>query len=323
MKKLFTLFALVVIYANAYAQFEVPKQKDAISLKSRTLLVKLKSVDDDYIKRNFKKDPEGGEDYRKRAEAFNETLKQYISKYWKLNTTIEFKTFEEINALLKQDEDKYAVLRFGYTTKIIRSTMNREMEVYSCGVTLGDKDKEMFSVSFPNSQISEADLIFIIHQFNKYVEAGVKDLSDRDTSLYNPEKNLGILEKKTLYMTKESLALEESEIKTSYPYPYKLVASGDIEDAVKKGDENVAYPSVIWSDRKVNYVYVLIDAATSDVLSVAGMGGFEFAFVGKDEAKSDQFKKVYFPIFSFRSRIEIKSSHLKYWVSKGAMKFNY
>jgi hypothetical protein len=325
-KALFFLLFVFVAH-SAMAQFKVPKQKNALKVNDRILLVRISYVSDEKFKKWYKDDQERIKRHKARIDGYNNMVKEMMPKYWKSNKDIRFMTQEEINPLMKKDEDKYAVFYQRTATRTVHGNHDTEYDVVEYALCLGDDDDAVFAVAYPDDRSSAVDMRFVIHQFNKYIEAGCKDLSDKDTSLYDVDKNVEVLKNKTLLLPEYELKIEKSEIKDAYPYRYKVIETpAEIETAVENSDPSIIYPSFIWSERKNFYMFILVDAATHDIVSITGTGGVFVSVTGGNPTSSNpEFAKdnPARPIFSMHNGIGIGSGQLKMFAKPGAMKFNF
>lgn len=111
MKKLL-LIAICFVSFLGKAQIK-GSHKDLKDLTSRPLIVEILEEDSKTLK-DLSKPKRAGDlyFYKNFIKEFNEDFKNFVQKYWKLNRNIEYKGSSEIEALNKQKNKSYAVIRF-------------------------------------------------------------------------------------------------------------------------------------------------------------------------------------------------------------------
>lgn len=90
------------------------KATDYTSIGKRKLAVELLEEDGRAISkftRNKEDYPKGVENYQKYVRSYNENMKNLMPKFWKLNTTIEFKTPKEVKKLIEARDKDYVILQ--------------------------------------------------------------------------------------------------------------------------------------------------------------------------------------------------------------------
>ncbi|WP_300564994.1 hypothetical protein [Flavobacterium sp.] len=113
MKKLIlTLVLILPLLVNAQASsYFHGGAKEFTELKKRALLVELLEEDPKILKKLEKpKNADKLVGYKNMIKYYNQEIQLYAKKYWTLNSSIEFKTATEIEAL-KEAKQKYAILR--------------------------------------------------------------------------------------------------------------------------------------------------------------------------------------------------------------------
>lgn len=84
--------------------------KQLQTLAQRPLIVLLEQEQEDLLQKLNQTAPEKASIYQKQLSHHNQYLKQLITKYWKLNTEIEFRTLTEIKKLSKKDRSVFTIL---------------------------------------------------------------------------------------------------------------------------------------------------------------------------------------------------------------------
>ena len=133
------------------------------SLLKRKLIVALKEEDPDIIKKLEKKEKSSAiEEYRKDIKEFNEYLKFGMDKYWKQNSSYEFKTISEVKALMKDEKksgsSKYVVLFPDYlgdteTDFLLKSGLT--VPIFSWMKAEGNTEKPDYKIYIPDFSLRE------------------------------------------------------------------------------------------------------------------------------------------------------------------------
>lgn len=300
-RRILTLLFLVLC-GVAWAQFYYPIQQDAIDFKKRQLLVQLVEEDQKVIKSLKSKYGRNSDELTKRLEVYsqlvqkqNENLKNAISKYWKLNKAIEYKTKAELDELFKDVKSlrQYAYLSVGWKTEFhFKGNMAYPVEVFALvGYVAEAADKILpelkrtptqkidyiFKVAFPTDHLESSDYIFAVQQFNYHIgnaTAEGQTLERYRTLTFIPPINKAgyeLIKKKTLLLP-FTVSPEEKreEIKIAYEYPYELAEDKMFEETIGQQFAKYVYVTMVWSDRQNNFAYFIVNASEGIILAELG-----------------------------------------------------
>jgi hypothetical protein len=111
-KKLVVLILLFMTSFGLRAQMGMGKIEEIESVQKRKLIVMIEEPREKMLKKIAKNPKRGSvEDYKADLKTFNENIKTVVEKFWPYNKAgIQYKTFDEIEALSKTKTKDYAVL---------------------------------------------------------------------------------------------------------------------------------------------------------------------------------------------------------------------
>ncbi len=302
MKRSLLFFLFFAVFLSGKAQFYYPIQQDAIDFSKRKLLVQILEEDDKAHKRLKEKNnhdkvewEKDVVDYKKLIVQHNEWLKMAVSKYWKLNKFIEFKTQTEINEILNNPKTmrEYAVLNTGWRNEYrYKNNLATPEEVYTFVVYVAEatdrhlpdlkrgpthKMDYIFKVAFPSDVLNMSDFIFAVQQFNFHISNATVEghtLERYRTLTHIPPFNkLGyeLIKKKTLLIPEEIIEKgKEEELKLAYGYHFEIAGSKLYEEAVEQQFAKYIYFTLAWSDRQNNFVYYVVNASEGIILAELG-----------------------------------------------------
>lgn len=161
---IFTLFYLVTYSQNCIKK---GKAEDVKQLTEKPLAVAIYEEDEDYIQKLQKKIAKNNKkkaqyekelkDYRKHIAYFNNTIKEVVTEYWKLNSTenIQYFTQKQLKNLVKEKTNSHAVLDLTVlTTEILgNKEFNGFYNLQSINlfvITYGPSDKKRNKATYQN-----------------------------------------------------------------------------------------------------------------------------------------------------------------------------
>lgn len=302
MKKFLLLaFGLVSLVSTAQISPKFYGEvKELKELQSRTLIVEILEEDPKTLKKLDKpKKQKELSDYKLFIKQFNEELKIYAAKYWKLNTKIEFKTQTEVLALNKDKNKSFAVLRYynlqdnnnhGADTKLsvgaivytrIESSLNQPDSKIYLPIRPDSKDKFLLEADYKYAlETLQANVKWIVSNdkvlnFDKYADKMSDD-------------NCSKLKGKTLLVGNDMMMKNrtQAEAKTNYGGDLKFVSESDLNNAVVNKSKNTAVLySIPYGILKVgsviqlaNIVFfkVIVDCETGEILWLHMPGGMSY-----------------------------------------------
>jgi hypothetical protein len=293
--KLFVFFILVSMLPNhSFAQYFIPEKLLCEQLKSKTLIVELKE------------DSSGAD----------EVLRNAFKDLWTL-TPIEFLPGAEFNRVLASGDTNYAALLTldgesthameRWNTKwgghdILKTFYMNHFDYIISLLTGANYYDAVCTVSFINKNITNTDLLFMVQQMSRLVNASLNNIKGFD--YYNPHTNIEFVKTKTLLIPKELFKEKElPKLKDKYPYPFKIVTLKEMNEFVFSKNEEYIYPKIIWCAQQQFYGWVTINAKDGSVTSIMTFGGVQISA----DVKSDEL---------------IKIDHLKYIASEKAQGIN-
>lgn len=295
MKKKFVLIMLVLSSGvTVNGQFHVPKKELADLVTSKTLVVRL--LDDDKL--------------TKVGSGFNTLLEEYVRKYWKSNTNIKFASGDEADKLF--EDGSVALLKTYEGSVKAGNVVYKSVQWFVLKVkNEKGKAKAVMSVSHGAGEFTVVDMRFIIEQFNRYVEAGKKELTVKD--VFNVEKNLALLKKRTFLIPEEGIEISPEEAKSCYGLKSKIVKYDYIKNVLDEEKEGYLYLISGISARKSSPMIFLVDSKDHMVVGIMSLGGVH-VYLRTGETTS---KKM----FSW-TPTGLKCVHLKGFRQKFAQKMN-
>ncbi len=338
--RLFFVFLLHLIFI-ARGQFYYPLKQDAADFSKRTLLVQIQEEEPSIIKKLEKLYTDNTElekkrsDYKELINRHNEWIKLAISKYYKINSRIEFKTKSDIDDILKDVKvlRKYAVLNTGWKNEYqYKGSVSNLVELYGLVAYVAeasdrhiadlrrDRDRKtdyIFKIMFPTDDIVLSDFVFAIQQFNFHINlaASIGPTLERYRTLpYLPKFNKAgfeVIKQKTLLLPQSSIAPEiQDTMKSAYGYPLQYVSGKFYEEAIDHQFARHTYITMAWSDRQMAFAYFVVNASEGIILAELGKKpqdvGFENYALGKNKSEEGYVDYKQKMGFSFVNLIEIK-----------------
>lgn len=295
-----TLLLIVSFFAvlTSNAQFCYPIQKDAEDFQKRALVVHLIEEDEKVVKEMKSKFGKNSAELAKKLEAYtlqvqaqNEILKSAVSRYWKANKSVDFKTRAEMNTLFSDQKilHDYAVLEVGWKTDFhIKPGGAEPVQVFAFVAFVAEapdrtmpnlrrsptqKTDYIFKVAYPTDNLQLSDYIFAVHQFNFHLKSATVDgqiLERYRTMLFVPPFNKAgyeTLKKKTLMLPPSLLDSHTvKEIDSVYLYHSVDIGIKLFEESVEQQFAKYAYITKVWSDRQSSFTYMVVGASEGIIL---------------------------------------------------------
>ncbi len=180
---------------------------------------------------------------------FNFKIKDVMESVWTL-TDFEFISNEEFED--KRNDPSYSFLLMTVATFDADKTKARYNFL---SLLLGETDTQVRNLpdlcSLPLSyvRVEDTSYAYKLEAFIRFIQDHVKLMTERPELIkanafkyYN--NNIKSLNGKTLYLVKEDLTADvntASKIKSIYPHNVKIVSQDEVEEAIKRKDENVVF----------------------------------------------------------------------------------
>lgn len=295
------LFALVFTIAcsfGAYAQLGIPNKDMVEMFKGRTVLVGLTKMDPKEEKKMAKKDPQKLEELKKSYEERNEIRKTMLAKYWPFPNKIEFVDNEQIEAIVKDKDENYAILKLGFGNEyktIVRTSLQYSVAHFTLYLAeygkecfdafkdglfetnggynyYSEKGLYVFKLAFPSEPATDLDYRFISQQFKLYFEQSaiqgyeLKKKRQFNTKKCPPEK-AKILQDKILLFPKELISVTEQQLFDNYPYRFKILPVDEILKKLETPDPEFATFFMAWNDYRRDWGVYVLDNANMDIIA--------------------------------------------------------
>lgn len=303
MKKILLLaFGLVSLVSTAQISSKFYGEvKELKELQSRTLIVEILEENPKVLKKLDKpKKQKELSDYKLFIKQFNEEFKVYATKYWKLNTKIEFKTETEILALNKAKDKSFALLRYynlkdnngvGLDTKLTVAAL-----VYTrCETSLNQPDSKIYlpiRKDINDKFLLEADYKYALETLQSNINWIVANNKVIDFDKYADkmsDENCSKLKGKTLLVGNDMMmkGRTQAEAKTNYGGDLKFVSDAEINTAVVNKTKNTAVlysipygiiktQVTIVQMASLVFFKVIVDCETGQILWMHMPGGFSY-----------------------------------------------
>jgi len=329
MKKISLVAMIIMVFAIcSNAQFHVPSTKDVVDIKNKTLIVQLIDGDAKFEKKLSKVELAQYHDY---INTRNNIIKSCFEEYWTLNEKLEFLSPKEVESKIRQGSDRYVIYYEEWGVNEMRSAnVIRKFEGYKLQMKKADKKKPFFEITMPSEILNEADYKFILHQFEKFIMAGIEGKKRKDKSLYDKEKSLKIIEDKTLVVEKDWLEISEAEAQEIYGKELIITDNQEIDRIILDGDEEKLYLTNLWSYSKNTFMIAVVEASTQDIVNLYSVGGVQFDvlvptdfIIGIGESSGTGLERSAVSLISFRTKFGLGKKDFKYITSKTAVKMNY
>lgn len=233
-------------------------------IERRTLVIVLEST----IKAKYDKlDADGKAAYTKAVENYNRKVREVSAKFWTINRNIEFKTWEEVNALIKDGSDNYLLLYAGnYSIDpkyvvMIQKGLKFYPEIFAdndernyhdfytsfklCFIEDFRKDKHIIGRTVSNLWPLKEDMVFAF----QYIQCLLNE-----TKATNESTNAGKIvvysnkqvSKSTLVLRDDLVppALNTELIKRNYPFTFQVISRDSLLKEIMN-KENVVYVEIV------------------------------------------------------------------------------
>jgi hypothetical protein len=257
--------------------------------------------------KSSKKKAKAKKRYLSLVESYNNEIKASVTKLWKLNEKIEFKSSSEIDAIIKSNDSKYVLLTYyqqrsmadkphDYSKRInLRKIPMPVINYVSPGTE--QKTPECYSnlpvrydiKSKTHRPYIAKDIDFTLTLLQKHINQIIK--TDKALEPFKflkdeAKKNCGRLASKTFLLNKKEMigGFDMEKAKKSYKNKFKRVDAEIIEAAVKNKESDKAYSVVLpsgYSQLSLVCYKLAVDAETGDIL---GLGNAMYG--GKDASIS-------------------------------------
>ncbi|MFY7879027.1 MAG: hypothetical protein ACOVP6_03075 [Lacibacter sp.] len=300
-KMVFVLF-LLLISGYGYAQISPKfygKPDDFKEMAKRTLVVELLEENKGVIEKLSKKEKTAKElqDYKSFITDYNRMIQDAVSKYWKYNATIEYKTGSEVSKLRDSKTTKYVILAYIELGDIDYEFFTRsELTVPALMYQRieNPRRKPDYKIYFPSSyarrdsKYLESDYKFAlisIQENIKWIIKNDKILHFNDYTEKIAEPNCSKLKNLTLLIDKEYLykSVSESEAKDAYGNKIEFVSSDKLDMSFVNGEEGKAVLFTIpygiakgslgpLNTSRLVYFKVIVDCKSGEILWVHNPG---------------------------------------------------
>jgi hypothetical protein len=297
----------------------VPSRATAAEFLKRPLVICKREIDAKDAEKLMKKDPDQFNAQQAYNDYFNGALELYFDSLFKGSKNIEFKSEEEVNALLKSGSSSVAVIVPKTLKRMFFVGGKRKLDdAFSFEMTLPENKDEAFIVSFTSDLLSDADFVFLVQQINSNLQKIIAgeplpsyDYCNKNTA--GKLKNLKLI----VNLQKISEDLTKEEITKNYTYPIEFVDSlSDYEEIVTGQKPGYAYITCVWSETLWGPGYIAVDAATGEILSILSAGGVHIS-IGVKPPKTGNYsrdkynKRFAFDVIKFKVKYELKAGHFK------------
>ncbi len=307
MKKIFLIVILLELcLCKTEAQFFNASANDIAKLKGRKLVVVMQEADPKVLKR-IRKHTDKVKRYNAIISELNRTLTRCVQKYWDINE-IDFKGYNECRKNNKDTSSftlSFSSLPNDIEKLIEKDYSRKELLAIAKPGTVEIKLMEHFNQSpvyvwnTPTAYPFEGDLIIAIQQIRNFFSYKYEDPRFNLKKYYNLTKAISFnISFKTLLMDSTQIKKYDNSLKyvnEEYPFPHKLCNFDEIVTAIKTKDTTFSYVTIIPYHDEIGrggdfngtlgggmskfseeffYMHLVIDAATSTVLSIGSTSGF-------------------------------------------------
>jgi hypothetical protein len=311
LKSLLFPLLLTISLPEAYAQMGMGKVEEIEEVQKRKLIVLIEEPRERMIKKLTKNSKRGSvEDYKSDLQTYNATLKTVVEKFWPYNKEgVQYKTIGEIEKLANSKTKDYAILTCLSTRPRATSGGYKNYEglywVKDIKDEFEDQDLDMMFTTMVINVIEDfgrtpvyyvplydvfptkASLVFGMKTMTSYFDMrirtkkeGGKMRDEREKFEQDLAAKASLIPQKTLLVRREWIDedLNEQNLKTVYPYPYKFVTREEMDEIVMSEDPAYAYAAVlpyVMSTSNANavmYIKYVIDCADSSPMAMIRPG---------------------------------------------------
>jgi len=238
------------------------------------------------------------EDYKALIKSYNQHIKKAVEKVWNLNDNIEYKNSTEIDAIIKNKNEKYALLTYYKHSFYMRESILGDKSFYNyadvryrhrnesvCVINYvspsSDQQNPELHAGLParftyeDKQYREKDLVFTLRNLQNNINEIIKTnkhIKPNDYIKNTAKLNCHQLSTKTFLLNKSETVKKFNLEKAKKFYAYKLKKTDleTIELAVANKETDKAYsillPFAFKGQLLLSYKLV-VDAVSGDILS--------------------------------------------------------
>lgn len=288
---LLTVAVVAILFSNAFSQFEYISYEKAQALSKRTILVELfdESSDEEI--------------------QTNEFIKEYFQKNLKIGKEVICASGKEINALLKNHKEKYALITHNFDSHDIESVSRNKrtdngrsasasyngptykqksvmatLNHFDLSLSIISSNKKLkgivTEVGFVHFKLRPEDYIFAAHQFNRLYDASLSEIKSKN--YYDPKEAMKSLGTKTFLVDKGNIDFKTKDAK-GYDFDYEFVDYSVIKEAIFSKTPDKVYALLIWSNQINAIDWVIVDTETGEIYSQITHGGVNVVAFGENE----------------------------------------
>lgn len=307
------LFIIIILPILSTAQFGYGKVSEITALQSRKLIVLVEQQNARVLKKLQKKDQQDKISmYNTAIENYNANMKKVAEKFWTFSKNgIEYKTFQETDALRKSGSKDYAVLYcvssamsafnsgfseddgLDWTWNIADQSKDRdyfdgftEMKVS----TLEDlKSKPIFYVVLPDIFPTTTSIVNGMFTLQTYMDIRLRSKKDNEDISSKKQMDEWVaannknLKNKILLIRQDLLPkdFDKAKVAETYSYPFEIVSSDKLDSVIFNQYSKYVYALVIpginsgMRNNQVYYMQAIFGADNNEVYaySMPSMGG--------------------------------------------------
>lgn len=254
MKNYFLALLVVLLGGHAaFAQMGYGKPEDIAKVETRTLLVVLNDVDKS-IYGKLKGDEKNA--YEQSVAEYNEGVKKAFASTWTFSKNVEYVTTSAYEAIA---DDKAKASQYAYFKLKIHNKAYVSFAVpktYTFDIGLAEDKKPVYTMMFYTPNPNEADVTFILQQFQSYFKARV----DRKANGKSAREQLAevmakapMLKEKTLLIDRETIDKGvEEKMASLYKYKFQFCSKEFIDKAIIAKDASYAYIKMVPASQDVD-----------------------------------------------------------------------
>lgn len=317
MKLIICFIAFISISEICSSQFFYPLKRDAQEVENRNLIITYPSVNLNAIYSSLKNKVSKEEVFKiaqQKMDKNRELVQNYIPKYLTICNSMEFMYRADVKKIMEsRNAENYVVLVIGQSiNKKYSAKVTYEFPSYSFTLWLGEtktdkvfeqdlsysyysKKEYIFSVSFPNDELNENDIILVCSLYNYHLKKAESDGIEKEDKMYRKtmfipdyQLNYKVLSDKTLLIDEDICRISEIEVSKYYNYPIKILNKNKISELVNNESDDYANIKILWSDKHSDFVYFIFDS-NNTLIGEIGRGGATLSYPHKNS-------KIYFEI---------------------------
>lgn len=294
------------------------EKQDFENLKTRTLIVEILEEDPKTLKKlSSPKKAEELKNYVDFIKEFNNNFKTYVQKYWRLNSKLEYKTTTEVDALNKQKNTTYAVIRFVSLNDIDSYGLKSGLSVPAISYSRIESDRRKPDAknylpyryfSNDDKSLNEGDYKYVLETLQANINWIVKNDKTISFDKYSEKmaiENCPKLKGKTLLIEDNMMMKGRStdEAKKNYGGDLKFVSETEINDAFvsKKKNTAVLYAApfgiikggiAVVQVSRIVFFKIIVDCETGEILYLYMPGGMSYGANLSNQMTETEFKTL-------------------------------